>query len=940
MSRLTFIYINILCFLCFAGQNCKAQTFMPIITNYNSFSYQFGIQNWSCTQDDRGTMYFGNNDGMLIYDGYEWTHAALPNKGIIRSVLADGDRIYVGTYTDFGYFTRDNRGRMTYHSLWPSQYKSHNDEIWNIIKVKDHIYFQSFCSYFDYDGKQVTPYFNNKELPLWFYPARNNVYTQIVNGGISLVKNGKFLPVLSATKVNGDNIMGMYALSGNKTLLITHKQGFFIMEGSEATPVHTSLDAELSRSLVNRTALLNPTTLIVGTIKNGVYAINLNNFQVIWHYNKANGLHNNTVLNLYVDNSKNLWVTLDNGISLIHTGLPLSVMNMEGFGMTYGMSIINNQMYIATNQSVWQYDMEKHQTINVSGCEGQNWYLAAMNTQVFVGNNNGIKNIVGDKSFNLSNTINGSTCLKEYHLFGQHALIESSYTIFHFFRKEGSRWVNRQDINGFSAPIREFEIDNTGVLWAAHMSKGLYRLTLSKDLSRFTKVQYYPSLNNGPEQMFHVMNINGRVVFSYNNGLYTYDDIQKEIVAYKGCGWLSNTGLITSSFIDKNQYWVLNKDGFWLIQSNEQNGHPKAFISSTIFGKEINNYGHAMYTQGANTYFFLNDGIGRYNGKAIRSKRNLYKIFIKEVTTKGKNNHQEYLPIHSNKEDVDSRGNMFFKLSYPNFDNEKLVFCYTLAKNGKKLTEKSSSPTISYNNLDYGNYTFTATVKSLSGEVLSDSIVYQFSYPAPFYLSIWAWFGYAFLLYVCVYGYTRWHINKIVRRNQKVAEAKLMVQKMKVLEQERIIAEQQKILLENELEIKGKETASIAFDMLALKNSMGDVKEQLLSGMHRGTLSSRDVNKILMQMKNQDTDLFWSTFQNNFDLIHKRFFRNLHEKYPELTANDMKICALLRLNLNTKDIANFTHLSIRGVESVRYRLRKKLGIPSEKSLTDFLIELE
>lgn len=118
----------------------------------------------------------------------------------------------------------------------------------------------------------------------------------------------------------------------------------------------------------------------------------------------------------------------------------------------------------------------------------------------------------------------------------------------------------------------------------------------------------------------------------------------------------------------------------------------------------------------------------------------------------------------------------------------------------QKLIEKSSSPTISYNNLDYGDYTFTATVKSLSGEVLSDSIVYQFSYPAPFYLSIWAWFGYAFLLYVCVYGYTRWHTNKIVRRNQKVAEAKLMVQKMKVLEQERIIAEQQKILLENELE--------------------------------------------------------------------------------------------------------------------------------------------
>lgn len=913
---------------------------MPIITNYNSFTYHFGIQNWSCTQDERGTMYFGNNNGMLVFDGYEWNKFTLPNKGIIRSLLADGNRIYVGSYTDFGYFTRNNKGEMTYHSLWPSQYKSHNDEIWNIIKVNGHIYFQSFCSYFDFDGKRVTPYYNSKQLPFWLYPIKGEVYAQLINGGICRLQQGKYQTAIPAEILHSDNVMGMYSLAQGKILLITHKQGLFLMEGTKVTPIHTNIDGELTQSLVNRTALLNPHTLILGTIKNGVLAIDLRTFQKVWHYNKTNGLYNNTVLNLIVDKGRNLWVALDNGISLIHTGLPLSVMNMEGIGMVYGMTINNNHMYIATNQSVWQYDMNAQKLTNVLGCEGQNWYVEYLGNQYFVGNNNCIKTVDGTKSASLISDINGSTDLKEYHLFEQHALIEATYTNFRIFHQDNGKWGTPKTISGFTAPIREFEIDNTGVIWAAHMSKGLYRLTLSKDLSHFTHVQYYPSLNKGPEEMFHVMNINGRVVFSYGGGLYTFDDIHKKIVPYNGCGKLSKTGIIASSFIDKSQFWVLNNDGFWLIQSNEQNGQPQTFISNSIFGQEINSYGNAMYVHGNSTYFFLNDGIGKFEGKTISQKVGLYKLYLKEVITKDKDNTVKYLPITHEQEDVTSMGNVFFKLSYPNFNNEKLKFCYTLKGNGQTLCETSNSPVISYNNLGYGDYTFTATVQNLSGEKLGGQIIYKFSYPTPFYLSIWAWIGYAFLLYVGVYTYIRWHTNKIVRRNQKIAAAKLMAQKMKTLEQERIIAEQQKKLLENELELKGKETASMAFDMLALKNSMGGVKEQLLDGVRRGTISTRDVNKILMQMKDKDTDLFWSTFQNNFDLIHKRFFRNLHEKYPELTTNDMKICALLRLNLNTKDIANFTHLSIRGVESVRYRLRKKLGIPTDKSLTDFLIEFE
>lgn len=193
--------------------------------------------------------------------------------------------------------------------------------------------------------------------------------------------------------------------------------------------------------------------------------------------------------------------------------------------------------------------------------------------------------------------------------------------------------------------------------------------------------------------------------------------------------------------------------------------------------------------------------------------------------------------------------------------------------------------------------------------------------------------------WLLVMWYTRWRTARIVNRNRKAAERELLQQKMKTLEQERIIAEQQQLLLETELQQKGKDVALMAFDIVAMRSSMESVREQLLEGMRAGTLSTKKANQILQQLKDNDTEMFWSTYHNNFDLIHKNFFRNLHERYPELTQNDMKLCALLRLNLNTKDIAGFTHLSVRGVEGARYRLRKKLGIEKDKSLTDFLLEL-
>jgi len=85
-----------------------------------------------------------------------------------------------------------------------------------------------------------------------------------------------------------------------------------------------------------------------------------------------------------------------------------------------------------------------------------------------------------------------------------------------------------------------------------------------------------------------------------------------------------------------------------------------------------------------------------------------------------------------------------------------------------------------------------------------------------------------------------------------------------------------------------------------------------------------------------DTIDDWEQFSEYFDKSNNDFLRKLKENNPTLTAADLKLCAYLRLSLSTKAIADLLNLSIRGVESSRYRLRKKLSLSNEVSLFDFV----
>ncbi|MBL4676541.1 MAG: transcriptional regulator, partial [Mucilaginibacter sp.] len=99
----------------------------------------------------------------------------------------------------------------------------------------------------------------------------------------------------------------------------------------------------------------------------------------------------------------------------------------------------------------------------------------------------------------------------------------------------------------------------------------------------------------------------------------------------------------------------------------------------------------------------------------------------------------------------------------------------------------------------------------------------------------------------------------------------------------------------------------------------------------------KKIHKVIDEGMNDNRD--WNIFENSFNEAHENFFKKLKQDHPDLVPNDLKLCAYLRMNMSSKEMASLLNISLRGVEIRRYRLRKKLNLEHDKNLTEFLIEL-
>ena len=148
--------------------------------------------------------------------------------------------------------------------------------------------------------------------------------------------------------------------------------------------------------------------------------------------------------------------------------------------------------------------------------------------------------------------------------------------------------------------------------------------------------------------------------------------------------------------------------------------------------------------------------------------------------------------------------------------------------------------------------------------------------------------------------------------------------------------------LNQKIEFQGKELASYTINFIQKRNLFETLDENLLaveSSVEEGSISKiRKIRKLIKQEDNIDRD--WEEFKLHFESVHSDFFPILQSKHPDVRGGDLKLCALINLNMNIKEMASILGISVNSVKTARYRLRKKLCLDQGDSLHGYISSLE
>jgi hypothetical protein len=279
--------------------------------------------------------------------------------------------------------------------------------------------------------------------------------------------------------------------SGNRILYQTQNDGFYYLNENGISKWDISSNNIISKISIYSSLQLEDGSFILGTISNGMYHLDKNG-NLLTHINQEKGLNNNTVLSLFEDKEHNLWLGLDNGISVVNFNSPFRVYNdFSGkLGSVYTSAIFNNKLYLGTNQGLFYKELHTNDDFSfIEGTDGQVWCLKVHDNTLFCGHNKGTF-IVNNGFANLITDVMGTMEIKPVKN-NKNILIQGYYSGLNVIEKRNGTWQFRNKIKGFNPTSRFFEFTKEGSILMNHEYKGVFKIEVDSD---FRKVLSYKIL--------------------------------------------------------------------------------------------------------------------------------------------------------------------------------------------------------------------------------------------------------------------------------------------------------------------------------------------------------------------------------------------------------------------------------------------------------------
>lgn len=930
-----------------------------IVRNFESYDYQGGSKIYSIISTSNGLLYAGDKSGVLIYDGEIWQkiECGFP---VMSLAVGSNNLVYLAGYKGIGFLKTDSANVIRYSSLnhlISGEESFKKSRLSKVYTINNDIVYVLGSEILINSPEQIRIIESPYQF-IYFQKVNNQLYLYSGNDGLFKLNDNKIELISNDSSILGRVVKGFFS-DGKDFFIVDNNVGVISLNNKKKHSSFAQLNSIIKNYNINAVEQINDSTSVFRTYFNGLFLVN-NKAQIVKSYNYNNGLINNTVFSASEDFWGNLWVGTAKGLSSIRMDFHFTIYNnWEGIGTGYSAIEHDSSIYLGTSQGLYRKVVADDGRIIFDKLfEDPVWSLHEIEDKLYFGNATGIY-VYDDEKIDRIIRVPGGWAIKKIPN-SENAYLTSTPIGFLLCEMSSNKILKaKRFLNGLEKPIINFEFDSLGFIWA-EFDKGVCRFKLNKDFSKVEELKYFDRVGSG-NGLKKVRKIDNNIWFIADNGLYTYDKDLEFVRLSKFDRYISRESHISNMFYDKyGKLWLFADEELYLFEFKDGDFSrlfPRAFV-----------FANKSYPLDFENIYPLDEELvllGQEQGflccNLPLSKGKIYSaVVIRKVQMKSKAGrivdvwgdehfvkYQQFLEL---KNDLSFNNNSIkFYFSSGSSNSENVQYSTYMFGYDEGWSEWSSENIKEYTNLPSGDYRFI--IRSINNSLeysYASSCIFTVS--PPWYLTLMAKIIYIILLIIIVFGADRLikiRAKNVQKRLQKSQE-EILYRKNQNQIQENLKKEKEIVKLKNDqLQIdnlyKSKELANSTMNIINQNQFLTDLIQELVKVKdfsEKNKLVTEDIQRLIRKVnRGIENEENWKVFEDYFDSVHENFFKKMKQKYPILTTKDLRLCAYLRMNLSTKEIAPLLNITVRGVEIGRYRLRKKLGIGRMDSLNDFLFKV-
>ena len=790
------------------------------IKNFAPRDYKALPQNLAIAQTQQGIIFIGNSSGVLEFDGISFRYHSINDK-TVRSLDTDANGlVYVGGDDEFGVLKPDSQGALQYKSFLPLLDSASMEEVGRIyftFAAPEKVFFIAPKTLYIWNRRDIQiKSFENKVIYAGYINSR--LFIQLEGTGLHELINDSLVPVPGKNRFQNIQIASIIPSGTEDVLVITEKNGIFhyrLNQDTTENPVirrFNAIDNYLRENKISCAARINDNMFALGTDGAGVAIFNQANDQVDF-LNYMTGLQDEIVLDMVVDSLGNLWMALNNGISMTPANSAVTY-----FGPNAGLretveDIIryNGKLIVATHTGC--YYLTKYQTnkdipwfVNnpiytrpgfmlIGGSEESAYTLCNFNYRhkqlLLAGMLNNIIQFTPDLK------IKEITNAAPWDVFQSNSnptrIIVANENGVLTLIYEHAEWMNEGWVEGIDDDCRVITEDQEKNIWIGTNDDGiLYKLRISgAGTGRDVKITRYDTTNNIPDGAVYPYLTKDGMIFGTGEGLYLFDGNDRFYIVKN----------IQENFRNANRtIHRISEDiqgNIWLdTYVNDQKRYEAGYLYKDssdryqwisepfmIISKSVL---HAIYhDEDAITWLGGPDGLYRYDASVKQNYSLDFYTHLRSVTAGSDSilfkgiftNDKDSLVTSQPKEKIPvlpyKLNSLTFEYSASlNEDGSQPQFSYYLEGFDKGWSSWSSKNIQGYTNLREGSYMFHVKAKNLYNHESLEAN-YAFSILPPWYRTVWAYILFFILAFVTVYlivfFYTK-NLRQII--NERTAEVR------------------------------------------------------------------------------------------------------------------------------------------------------------------------